>query len=278
MKFKTIFIIFNAIILLAFLFFFTMPLFMYGTNQFFLSLSKTWIALAIFITILGLFNTYFIINWHFFHLLEKEDWFGLIKHMEHKIYTKKSVTRYNVKFLINFYICTSNIEGIKKLKDYLKFHKPNLIGFFAIQFGIPYLLTQKFDEAKDFFEKLLTLPHVRGKDWIRWNYGISLMKLDQKEDARLEFLSLLSFRNNPIVYVLSLYMLDSLKGTDSKVKKTIEKAAADFKQHYSYDLWTKKVQNEKASIEVVTLSNIIHEAGDWFFEGKNSGIHKSMDN
>ena len=278
MKFKTIFVIFNIIITITFLFFFTMPFFIYGGNQFVESLSKTWFALAIFIVILALFNIYFVINWHFFHLLEKEDWFGLIKHMEHKIYTKRAISRYNVKFLINFYICTSNIEGIKKLKDYLKFHKPALIGYFAIQFGIPYLLTQNFDEAKDFFENLLLQKNIRGKDWIRWNYGISLMKLNQEEEAKSEFLSLLSFKINPIVFLLSLYMLNSIKETDSKIRKTIEKATTDFKQHYTYDLWSKKVENQKSNIEVVSLQNLILEASDWIFSGKNTKIVKPIDN
>lgn len=278
MKFKTIFMIFNAIIVASFLFFFTMPLFIYGINQFWLSLSKTWIALAIFVAILGSFNTYFIINWYFFRLLEKEDWFGLIKYMERKIYGKRSITRYNIKFLINFYICTSNIEGIKKLKDFLKFHKPSLIGYFAIQFGIPYLLTQKFDEAKDFFEKLLDQKNVRGKDWIRWNYGISLMKLEQEEDAKSEFLSLLSLKNDPIVYLLSLYMLNSIKESSTSVKKLIEKATSDFKQHYNQDNWSKKVANEKSNIEVVSLQGIITEASEWIFSGKAINRVKSSDN
>jgi tetratricopeptide (TPR) repeat protein len=270
MKFKTIFIIFNVIIVISFLFFFTMPFFIYGIDQFFISLSKTWIALAIFIGILGLFNAYFVINWNFFHLLEKEDWYGLIKHMEHRIYTKRSINRYNVKFLINFYICTSNIEGIKKLKDFLKFHKPTLIGYFAIQFGIPYLLAQKFDESKLFFEKLLSQPNIRGRDWIRWNYAISLMQLNEHENAKSEFLSLLSFKNDHIVYLLSLYMLNSLKEADGSIKKIIEKGTIDFKHHYSKDNWTKRVESNKSNIEVVSIRSIIHEASDWIFSGKNS--------
>jgi tetratricopeptide (TPR) repeat protein len=265
MKFKTIFIIFNVIILISFLFFFTMPIFIYGIDQFLLSVTKTWIALVLFLVILGLFNVYFAINWNFFHLLEKEDWYGLIKHMEYKIFTKRSITKYNVKFLINFYICTSNIDGIIRLKDYLKVNKPPLVEYFAIQFGIPYLLAQKYEEAKDFFEKLLTLKNTRGKDWIKWNYGISLMQCDQKDNAKSEFLSLLSFKNDPIVYLLSLYMLNSLKETDTNVKRIISKASDDFKQHYSPETWKKRVAQKNSNIEVVSLKNIIQEASDWIY-------------
>lgn len=278
MKFKTIFIIFNVIIVISFLFFFTMPLFIYGIDQFFVSLARTWIALAVFIGILALFNAYFIINWNFFHLLEKEDWYGLIKHMEHRIYTRRSINRYNVKFLINFYICTSNIEGIKKLKDFLKFHKPSLIGYFAIQFGIPYLLAQKFDESKSFFEKLLEQPRVRGKDWVRWNYAISLMQLNERDDAKNEFLSLLSFKNDHIVYLLSLYMLNSFKESDGSIKKVIERASSDFKQHYNKDNWDKRVESNKANIEVVSIRSIIREASDWIFAGKNGTGAKPINN
>jgi len=234
-------------------------------DQFMLSMTKTWFALAVFLVILGLFNAYFAINWNFFHLLEKEDWYGLIKHMEYKIYTKRSINRYNVKFLINFYICTSNIDGIFRLKDYLKTNKPILIGFFAIQFGIPYLLSQKYEEAKDFFEKLLTLRSTRGKDWIKWNYGISLMKCNKADNAKSEFLSLLSFKNDPIVYLLSLYMLNSLKDSDTTVKRVISKASNDFKQHFSPETWKKRVANKNANIEVVSLRNVIQEASDWIY-------------
>jgi hypothetical protein len=62
------------------------------------------------------------------------------------------------------------------------------------------------------------------------------------------------------------------------VKKLIEKATSDFKQHYNQDNWSKKVANEKSNIEVVSLQGIITEASEWIFSGKAANRVKSSDN
>jgi hypothetical protein len=60
MKFKTIYILFNAVILLSFGFIFLMPLFLLGTDYFALFLSKNWIAGVLFLLTLIIINGYFL--------------------------------------------------------------------------------------------------------------------------------------------------------------------------------------------------------------------------
>ena len=88
MKFKTIYILFNAVILLSFGFIFLMPLLLLGSDYFSLFVSKNWIAGALFLLTLIIINGYFLWNWKLFHLLETEDWRGLINLLENRVYEK----------------------------------------------------------------------------------------------------------------------------------------------------------------------------------------------
>jgi len=70
MKFKTIYILFNAVILISFAFIFFMPLLLLGSDYFSLFVAKNWIAGVLFVITLIIINGYFLANWKLFRLLE----------------------------------------------------------------------------------------------------------------------------------------------------------------------------------------------------------------
>jgi hypothetical protein len=266
MKFKSIFIVFNIVIAFSFLFFFLMPVFILGLNSFLLFFSKYWIALALFLMLLVGFNVYFILNWKFFRLLEKEDWYGLINHLENKIYNNRRISKRSIKILLNTYLCTSNSEGIKKLALFLKKQKPSLVSFFSLRFSIPYLVSDTPEESEFFFKRLLEDEKLKHRDWITWNYGIILMQEKKRDEAVTTFSSLLFPKVDSIIYLLALYMLNSLCSEDNKrLKNTIDLAKEEFTKDHTLQELTEKIEKNKNNIQVLSLRSTIMEALKWIF-------------
>jgi len=276
MKFKTIFIIFNIVIIFSFLFIFFMPLILLGGEHFSAFFLKNWLIGILFLTTLGLFNLYFINNWMLFGLLEKEDWAALIRYLEKRIYEEKSLRSHYVKILINSYLVTSNLKGIMKLQNELSGRKPSLIQKHALQFGIPYLLDNKPEESEKYFGKLLSSTKVRDVLWIRWNYAFSILQLKQAEGAKIEFLKLLDFSKEPIVCLLSLYLLNSFPASDVMLRVRVDAKINDFRRSYSTEQWKTRLERSKENIEVLILSKIIKEASDWIFEYKPSAENQTV--
>ena len=276
MKFKTIFIIFNIVIIFSFLFIFFMPLILLGGEHFSAFFLKNWFIGILFLTTLGLFNLYFINNWMLFSLLEKEDWAALIRYLEKRIYEEKSLRSHYVKILINSYLVTSNLKGIMKLQNELSGRKPSLIQKHALQFGIPYLLDNKPEESEKYFGKLLSSTKVRDVLWIRWNYAFSILQLKQAEGAKIEFLKLLDFSKEPIVCLLSLYLLNSFPASDVMLRVRVDAKINDFRRSYSTEQWKTRLERSKENIEVLILSKIIKEASDWIFEYKPSAENQTV--
>lgn len=265
MKFKVIFIIFNVIITLSFLLIFLMPIFLMGFNFFSLLLPQNYIIAAIFILFLILFNTYFLLNWRLFEYFEKEDWNGLKTYLEGIIFSKNKINTKRIKILINAYIMTSNLEGIIKLEKCLMEKQPNKIKDFAIQFSIPYLLSQTPEQAENFFNYLLSLPNLKQKNWIQWNKAFCLMQQNKTENVKNELISLLDTKNDFILKLLTLYLLDSYSNNDKNIKDKIKKTVNQYLRQIDKKKWQKILNKAKNNIEVVILSKVINDASEWFF-------------
>ncbi|MBN2440867.1 MAG: hypothetical protein JXJ04_05960 [Spirochaetales bacterium] len=279
MKFKSIFIVFNIVIAFSFLFFFLMPIVILGLDHFLQFASNYWVAFLLFIILLIIFNTYFIINWKFFRLLENEDWYGLITYLENKIYTQNRISKKSVKILINTYLCTSNTEGIKKLALFLKRRKPRFISEFSIQFSIPYLLADSPEESEAFFKKLLEDKNLQHKDWIRWDYGLILMQQKKKAEAITAFSSLLFPDVDAIIFLLALYMLNSLCYDNPRLTNTIDLAKKEFMEQHSLDQLIEKIEKDKNNIQIISLRSSIQEAFKWVYpEAKEFFLTKKTEN
>ncbi len=266
MRFKTIFIIFNFVIVCSFLFIFFMPLILLGGDHFGEFFVKNWFIIVLFVVTLGIFNIYFILNWHLFQLLEREDWNTLISYLEKRIFQDRSLRRSYIKILINAYLVTSNTTAIMKLKNHISENKPSLIKVFALQFGIPYLIDNKPEESERYFGKLMTVTGVKDIDWSRWNYAFSLMQLKQFEGAKSEYERFIENKTDPILRLLSLYMLNSFPEVDLALQKKIDGSIAEFKKHYSTSKWQGQVERSKSNIQTLIFSKIISDAAEWIFQ------------
>ena len=269
MKFKLIFILFNAIILISFLAIYFMPLIMLGWDYTRVFWGRNWGLPLFFVAVIGLLNTYFILNWKVFTLLEREDWPRLISHLEHRIYKKRVILGQQVKILVNAYLVHSELEAIGKLEEFVRDRKPKLLPKSVLAFGIPYLLRNEAEEMERYFSQFV---HIRGREgpWVRWNYAFSLILKGDKKNAESALAGLCEEKTEPVLGLLSAYLLYSLK-PESDQAALAGRRRTLLRSRYTPSQWAREVERSRSSVHVVVLQKLIEEATDWMFDESDKG-------
>jgi hypothetical protein len=265
MKFKTIFILFNVVIVFSFLFIFFMPLTVLGWDYAQLFWSRNWILAVLFVAVMVGINAYFFSQWRLFMLLESENWQGLIHYLEERIYDKKRIRPQHVRILINTYVVTSRLDAIEKLEGFLVKHRPDLVSRFALQLGVPYLLKNQADTAERFFSGLLENPRVKRRNWIRWTHAFAVLLQQKQDDAKERLKELVPDVKDPVLLVLALYLLEAFTKSDEEAGRLVESNLAELKQKYTQSQWSKEADKRKNEIHVLLLSKLLQEASDWAF-------------
>lgn len=268
MKFKTIYILFNAVILISFGFIFLMPLLLLGSDYFTLFVSKNWIAGVLFLVTLIIINGYFLGNWKLFRLLENEDWHGLIRMLEQRVYQKGRMRRGSIKMLINAYVVTSSVNKIFGFESHLREKKPTLLKIYALQFGIPYLLKMKDDpkSAETYFGRAAELKSVPHRDWLRWSYASSLLLQRQFEAAKVTLLELLDSDPDPVLELLTVHGLSFFANVDPELAERVERERRSLVGRYTSERWDKKIESNSRHIQIVLFNGIIRDAKQWLFD------------
>lgn len=266
MKFKVIFLVFNTIIFLSFLFIFLMPLLMLGWDYTRIFWLGNWYLAVLFLVIMGVLNTYFILNWKLFEYLEREDWDGLIAHLEDRIYRRGRLRRPYVRLLINTYLVRSRPDAIRKLEDHLRDRRPELLPVYAFQLGLPYLLANDAEGMERFYGEFLSTPRTVERAWVRFNYAFAQVLRQQPAEARDILLDLATSTANPVLQLLSAYFLHSFYPADEAARHALETARSYFTKRFSSAAWTKQLERMKTNIEVVMLGQLIREAEGWMFQ------------
>jgi len=273
MKFKTIYILFNAVILLSFGFIFLVPLLLLGSNYFTLFVSKNWIAGALFLLTLIIINGYFLWNWKLFRLLESEDWRGLIHLLEQRVYQKGRCGKSTIKMLINAYVVTSSVDKISALESHLREKKPALLRTYTLQFGIPYLLKMKDEPkaAESYFGRAaegVDMPH---RDWLRWSYASALLLERQFDAAKVTLLELLDSKLDPVLELLTVHGLSYFTGVDPQLAERVESERRRLAERLTPEQWDKRIESNSRHIQIVLFNGIIRDAKRWLFEQPAGG-------
>jgi len=274
LKFKTLYILFNAVIVAAFLFIFLLPLAMLGPDYFRQFAQKNWIAALLFLATLIIINGYFAYNWKLFSLLEKEDWPGLIRHLEDSIFRRGRLAKGSCRLLLNAYLITGNSEAVAALETRVRRDKPGLIKTLALPFGLPYLLRKQpereaAEAAAGYFGPLAGEPGVGDRGWVRWNYAFSLMRLGRYEEARAQLDALLEGRPKPELRLLGLYMLESFVEKDPRLGERLERGKLELRRQLSREQWRRRLE-AGGNPQVTLLAPVIKEAADWLFSDRAS--------
>ncbi len=271
MKFRTIFVLFNVVIIISFLFVFLLPFFLLG-GEYSLSFWKgNWYLALFFLALIAALNAFFLANRKVFTLVEREDWGALSAHLVDLIFAKKRYRATHVRLLVNAYLLQSNVDGIERLEAELSAKKPALLRSSALLFGVTRLLRNRPAEAEDFFAKYLEAREVQSRDWLRFDYAFSLVLQRRIVDA-LPILREGAGSRDAVLALLSAYLIGSLgaaavpeKEERAELLAFAEAAKARLAKRFGGPRWSREVERAKNEVHIVILSKLIDDAGAWLF-------------
>jgi len=271
MKFRTIFILFNIVIVASFLFVFLLPLFLLGGDTSLAFWSGNWYLAIFFVALIAALNGFFLANRKVFVLVEREDWTALSAYLGERIYAKGIFKASHIRLLINAYLLQSNVDAIEKLEIELANKRPKLLRREALLFGVTRLLRNMPAEAEAFFARYLEAKEVESRDWLRFDYAFSLALQKRVSDA-LPFLREASRSRDAILSLLGAYLLGTLgiaaatsEEERTEIRAEAEASRARLRKRFPGPRWSSEVERAKNEVHIVILSKLIDDAGRWLF-------------
>jgi hypothetical protein len=272
MKFRTIFILFNVVILVSFLFVFFLPIFVLGASASVDFWKGNWYLALLFLLLIGGLNAFFLANRKTFSLVEREAWGELSAHLVGLMFPRSRFSSSRVRLLVNAYLLQSDIAGIERLEAELKAKKPALLRKNALLFGVTRLLRSRGDEAESFFVSYLEARDVDSRDWLRFDYGFSLV-LQKKGAAALPYLTEGASSRDPVLRLLAAYLLGSVgvaaapdEAGKAKARDLAQAARQALRKRFTKDRWDREVERAKSEVHIVILTKLLDDAGRWLFE------------
>jgi hypothetical protein len=265
MKMKAIFLLLNVVLGVAFLVIFLTPLFLVGGDWFTLFWARNWPIAVVFVVTLCAIDAYFLLNWRLFTALEREDWPAVASFLEDRILRKGRITGSRVRLLLNTYLVTSHTDAILALEAYLAEKRPDLIGKYSLPFGIPHLLARDPKDSQGWFRAQLQRSSLDARDWVRWNLAFCLLQSQQKEEARRELSELVEHVSDPVLLLLSLYLLEAVVHGDAGLHARVGARREELKRSQTPATMQKAIEKSSVNIQVVVLSRLLRDASDWLF-------------
>jgi hypothetical protein len=271
-KFRTIYILFNIIVVISFLFVFLLPFFLLGPGYSLTFWKGNWYLALIFLAVIAALNAFFIVNWKIFVLVEKEDWSALSVHLVDRIFRRKRYSGRHVNLLVNAYLLQSDVEGIDRLEAELAARRPELLRRSAVLFGVTRLLRNRPEDAEAFLKPYLGAKDAEYRDWLRFDYAFSLSLQRRFTDAA-PFLREGCSSRDAVLALLSAYLLGSLAAASApgeseraSLKKQAEATRLSLRKRFPGRRWNREVERAKGEVHIVVLSRLIDDAARWLFE------------
>lgn len=268
MKFKTIFALFNAILIFSFAFIFFMPFLLLGAEYSMPFWAKNWPLFLFFTAVLIGFNAFFISNWRLFTLLESEDWAALGALLEARVFDKKHYDRRTVRLLVNTALLRGDMATVEKLEAVLRKDKPAALRRDAVLFGAARLLQNDTQASVVFLEEFADGKGVENPAWITFYHAFALVLVKRAPEAVARLEALLGSRDCMLAS-LSAYLLGTLcapavqPGERDRLVAVAEAKRAELFKRFGAIKWAREVERAKSEIHVVILSRILDEASAW---------------
>lgn len=275
MKFRTIFILFNVVIVASFLFVFLMPFFILGAAYSFAFWKSNWYLALFFIVLIAGLNTFFLTNRRVFLLVEREDWSALAAYLVDQIFRKGRYKPNHIRLLVNAYLLQSDVGGIERLETELAAKKPALLRKHAVLFGVTRLLRNRSAEAESFFASYLDAKDVEAAPWLRFDYAFSLVLQKRIVDA-LPYLREGLASKDAVLALLSAYILASLGAASvgpedrTELVELTEDARTRLKRRFPGKRWARELERAKNEVHIVILTKLIDDASAWLISEKGA--------
>lgn len=270
MKWKAMLALLDGALVLAFLAILLMPLFAIGPGFFELFWRRSWPVAVAFVLVLGAVNAWFLANRRLISLLQSGDWPALATLLEDRVFHGRVLLSLHVGLLANAYIAASNTDGLLALEAYLARRKSRLVGRFALAFGVPRLVGGDKTAAEAHFAGLLARGDVRDRDWVRWDRAFCLAQLGRSGEAKEELEALAASSRDPVLVLLSLYLLDLYARTDEKARRIVEEGRARLRARLSPDRMRQRVEEGAANVQVAVLARLLGQAEHWLYAAERA--------
>jgi hypothetical protein len=273
LKFKSIFIIFNIIIIVFLVIVCFLPLMMLGSDFAAVFWRSGWPLILILALALVFLNIFYLSRRRLYRFLEREDWPALADYLESVVIRRGRYTPHLVRLLANTCLVMSDPAAVTNLEAKVAAARPATLEANALVFGTARILGGDTAGAAKFFAARLEKARGRDREWIRWYYGFSRLLNRQFEEAAEEFKALAVSSSDALITGLSSYFLDGTlrkntgdgeechriagEGAD-RVRKTIRNPGE----------WAKEVSKVETEVHAVLLRRYIGEAEIWLFGGK----------
>jgi len=271
LKFKSIFILFNAVIILSFCFVFAMPFIALGA-EFALSFWKTsWPLGLLLLVILTGFDIFFMTNVKLFELLEREDWPALVQYLEDRVLKQHRYTQRLVKLLIHSYLVMSDPQSVIALEATLKKEKPQLLRKNTLLFGLSHVLKGDHAGAATLFLEQETNNGLTN-EWEQWYLCFALLLQQKFSDAADRLITLAQHGKDSLVCALSaLFLQDTIQKAVPEKAEQAKGAAETAKQRIKRTLpdrkaWNKELGKAQGEIHVIILAKSLDDAARYIYE------------
>ncbi|PKL23592.1 MAG: hypothetical protein CVV47_13865 [Spirochaetae bacterium HGW-Spirochaetae-3] len=271
MKFKTIFVLFNAILIFSFAFIFLMPLFLLGGAYALPFWGKNWPLFLLFAAVLVGFNVFFVNNWKLFSLLETEGWDELSRLLCERVFERGRYDRRTVKLLVNTSLLRGDMATVERLEAALLKDKPSALRRDAVLFGAARLLKNDAAASERFLGEYADGKGVDNPAWIGFYHAFSLVLAKRAPEASARLESSMASKD-PILAVLSAFMLGTMCAAASdEAERARLVAAAEARRvalagRYGAQRWAREVERGKSEVHIVILSKILDEASAWLLK------------
>jgi len=268
MKFRTIYWLFNAVIVVSFLFVFFLPLALLGWDYTLTFWKGSWYLALLFLALLAVLNAFFLANRRVFSYFEKEDWDSLSAWLVERIFVKHRYGSLDVRYLVDTWFIQGDVDGFARLEEELKNRKPRLLRKTAVIFGYVRILKGQSAEAESFFSPLLGKRDVDDWEWLRFGYAFSLVLQRKLAMAREHLLEGASSRD-PVLSLLAAWLLSSIvipsakEVVDEEASALVDRAGVEIRKRFPGERLGAEIDKAKGEFHIVVLSRSIAEARKW---------------
>jgi hypothetical protein len=273
LKFKSIFIIFNILIVFFLLIIAFMPLFILGAGFAAGFWRSAWPLGAVLVLVLAVLDIFYALNSKLYRLLEREDWPALADYLESKVIRRGHYSPRLVRLLANTYLVMSDSAAVTSLENKTALARPSLVEKNALVFGAARILGGDTAGAAAFFSTRLDKGALKGRDalWVRWYYGFSLLLSRQFDKAAALFKALVFESSDALIAGLSAYFLSDTLKKNAEDPLDCKEAAEEGRKRVRESLktaagWKKEISGIEDEVHAAILRKYLIEAGNWLFE------------
>jgi hypothetical protein len=170
-----------------------------------------------------------------------------------------------VRLLINTCIVLSDLGSVEKLSRHLREKKSKFAAVFALELGIPYMVSgDSAAAARAYFETALQNPASREKGWLRWCLAFLLLAKNERDAAKDILTGLARETQEPVLRLLTAYLLDSTGEKADDTRSLIDSARTALLQK-GRAAWDAAVRKSRDSIMVIILARLLEKAEAWLF-------------